>query len=304
LVTSRTERLIAIACAVAIVLIFTSFNLVSRIGTRSTLGVADVAALRFGIGGLVMLPFCVRFGLQGLTFPRALALTATGGLGFALSAYVGFSLAPAAHAAIFLHGVMPFFTALMAAIILGELSHRLAALGHGFIIAGVAGMAWEVSHAVYADQITGDGFFMLASLLWACYTSLVHRFNVPALQAASLVAVFSMLVYLPVYFFFLEKQLFTAALSDIVIQGAYQGIVVGALSILIFTRAVNSLGPARTGLFIASVPALTTFGAATFLGETPSVVSIGFLVLVTLGMILAIEGSRSRWSVARKTLNH
>jgi len=55
LVNGGRERTIALACAVAIVLIFTSFNLISRVGTRSTLGVPDVAALRFGIGGLLML---------------------------------------------------------------------------------------------------------------------------------------------------------------------------------------------------------------------------------------------------------
>ena len=34
-----------------------------------------------------------------------------GGLGYAMLAYVGFSLAPAAHGAIFLHGFLPFWTA-------------------------------------------------------------------------------------------------------------------------------------------------------------------------------------------------
>lgn len=295
LVDDGRERVVAVACAIAIVLIFTSFNLVSRVGTRSTLGVPDVAALRFGIGGLLMLPFCLRLGLRGLTLPKALALTATGGLGFALSAYVGFSLAPASHGAIFLHGVMPFFTALVAAIVLGEITRRLAILGHGLIILGVVGMAWEVSRATDVAQLAGDGFLMLASLVWACYTSLVRRFAVPAVQAASLVAVFSMFIYIPTYVFFLEKRLFTAALSDIVVQGAYQGVVVGALSILIFTRAVNSLGAARTGLFIASVPVLTTIGASLFLGENPSLTSIGFLILVTFGMILAISGSMITW---------
>jgi drug/metabolite transporter (DMT)-like permease len=99
--------------------------------------------------------------------------------------------------------------------------------------------------------------------------------------------------------FFLDKKLFAADFSDIVIQGAYHGVVVGALSILIYTRAVNSLGAAQTALFTAAVPCLTTLGAIPLLGEIPSQLAASGLAIVTVGMVIAIQSSMARTAASR-----
>lgn len=52
------------ACALLAVLLHASFTLVSRLGLRSVLGVADIAAIRFGTGGLLLSPVLLRHGLQ------------------------------------------------------------------------------------------------------------------------------------------------------------------------------------------------------------------------------------------------
>src|ERR1043166_5870568 len=104
------ERLIGISCAGLSVLLFSSFTLVSRLGFSSALAGPDLAALRFGIGGTLLLPVLLWSGLRGMSWRKAAALAWFGGLGFALLAYTGFSLAPAAHGAVLLHGTLPLFT--------------------------------------------------------------------------------------------------------------------------------------------------------------------------------------------------
>jgi drug/metabolite transporter (DMT)-like permease len=74
------------------VLLFSSFTLVSRLGFSSSLTLPDLAALRFGIGGMLLLPALLRFGLSGVRWRDAGALALFGGLGFALSAYAGIAL--------------------------------------------------------------------------------------------------------------------------------------------------------------------------------------------------------------------
>ncbi|MFD1733124.1 EamA family transporter [Deinococcus malanensis] len=107
-------------------LIWSGFILVSRLGAQGTLSAFDVAALRFGVSGLVMLPYLLRHGAGGLTLPQVAALGVSAGLGYAMLAYSGFQLAPAAHAAVFMPGMLPFFTAALAWWFLGSVGHAAA----------------------------------------------------------------------------------------------------------------------------------------------------------------------------------
>lgn len=284
------EFSIGVACALAVVIIFTSFTLLSRIGVRSTLGVPDIAALRFGIGGLLLLPVFLRYKLAGVELAQALALTVTGGLGFALSVYSGLALAPASHGAVFLHGTLPFFAAVLSGFMLAELPNRRGYVGLALILIGVCAMALDSFRGAGARQLLGDLCLLMSSVCWSTYSILVRRYKVTAWHSASIVAFFSMLIYLPIYAVFLEKKLFSAEISDILIQGSYQGIVIGVLSILIYTRAVNSLGAAQAALFTAAVPCLTTLIAIPLLGETPTQVAVTGLFIVSIGMVLAIQG--------------
>jgi drug/metabolite transporter (DMT)-like permease len=291
--------MIAVACAVAVVIIFSSFTLISRVGVRSTLTVPDIAALRFGIGGLILLPVFLKRGLGHLTPRQALWLTATGGLGFALAAYSGFALAPAVHGTVFLHGAIPLCAAALAGIILAERPTRRGLWGLGMILVGVGAMALDSLRGADLTQIVGDAFFLAASLFWCAYSILVQRYQVSAWQSAAVVAFFAMTAYLPIYVLFLDVKLFAADLSDIAIQGAYHGIVVGVLSILIYTRAVNDLGATQTALFTVAVPILTTLVAVPLLGEVPSSLAIAGLLIVTVGMVIAIKSSRGRTAANR-----
>ena len=106
-------RTIGVACGVAVILLFSGFMLVSRMGFASSLKLIDIAALRFSIGGLVLLPALLRHGFAGVRMRNAAALAFTGGLGFALCAYTGLMLAPASHGTVLVHGALPLFTFLL-----------------------------------------------------------------------------------------------------------------------------------------------------------------------------------------------
>ena len=77
--------------------------------------------------------------------------------------------------------------------------------------------------------------------------------------------------------------------KELVLQAVVQGVMLGAVSIFIYTRAVAALGPATTSLFSAAVPSITTLAAVPLLGEVPDVVSAIGLAVVTLGMIVAVR---------------
>ncbi|HSK41904.1 MAG TPA: DMT family transporter, partial [Arenibaculum sp.] len=183
------ERTIGILCGLGVVALFSGFTLVSRLGFSSSLTLPDIAALRFGIGGLLLLPIVLRHGLSGLSWRHAIALAFLGGLGFALFAYAGFSLAPAAHGAVLLHGTLPLFTFAITAAIPAAIPGRKATpaktLGVAMITAGIVVMALDSLLGATAGQLLGDASLLLASVCWASYGILARRLGIPPARAAS-----------------------------------------------------------------------------------------------------------------------
>lgn len=92
--------------------IWTGFILVSRYGGRGMLTGWDVAALRFGVGALIAVYFLPRVTLPPLHVTLLFSLF--GGVGYAVTVYAAFRMAPAAHAAVLLPGSLPFSTAVIA----------------------------------------------------------------------------------------------------------------------------------------------------------------------------------------------
>ncbi|QCI68032.1 DMT family transporter [Phreatobacter stygius] len=296
--------------AATVVALFAGFVLVSRLGLSTALPLTDLAAFRFGIGGLVLLPIVLRSGLAGLRPVQAIALALLGGLGFALLAYSGFALAPAAHGAVLLHGTLPLTTALV--IWASGSGGRPRGGGLVLIACGIAAMAWDGLGQASWSLLAGDLCLVLASLCWSSYAIYVKRLDIPALQAAAIVAVISAIIYLPVYAVLPNRTLFQAAWSDLLAQAAwsdllvqaawsdllvqagFQGVVIGAVSIFVYTRAVALLGAADVALFTAAVPGLTALGGYLLLSEIPSGPSLAGVALVTGGMLIGLRKPKPR----------
>lgn len=286
------ERLVGIVCAILSVTLFSSFTLVSRLGLSSALRPPDVAALRFGIGGTLLLPVLLRYSLRGVAWRNAVALATLGGLGFALLAYAGFSLAPAAHGAVLLHGTLPLFTYAIVSAVARERGARHRTAGILLIAAGIALMAYDSVRIASARQLVGDGFLLLASMSWSAYGVLSRRLRLPPAQGAAIVAVLSMCAFLPFYAVYPGKALLVIGTRELLLQAIVQGVLIGALSIFVYTRAVAALGAAETALFTAAVPCVTTLAAIPVLSEVPSPVAFAGVGVVTLGMLVAMRGQR------------
>ncbi|GAB2176034.1 DMT family transporter [Dongia sp. agr-C8] len=287
------RRAIGLLCGLLSVILFSSFTLASRIGFSSSLTLPDIAALRFGIGGMLLLPVLLRRGLAGVRWRHAVLLALFGGLGFALAAYAGFALAPAAHGAVLLHGTLPLTT--LAVLSLSAPQRRTAAqkLGTLVIAGGILLMGLDSWAGANARQLLGDGCLLLASLLWSAYGVLSRRLGLPPAQGAAIVAVFSMCAFLPVYAVLPGRALLQVAPHELLLQALVQGVLIGAVSIFVYTRAVASLGPTTTAFFTAAVPCVTTLAAIPLLSEVPGPAGMLGVAAVTGGMIVGLLASRS-----------
>jgi drug/metabolite transporter (DMT)-like permease len=273
------NRMVGLAAASCVVVLFAGFVLVSKYGLRTALVPWDLAALRFAVAGLVMLPVALKHGLLGLGLKRSMVLAASGGLGFALCAYWGFNLAPANHGSALIHGTLPLSTALMSCALQRAWPTRWQIISSLAVTAGAAAIIGTSLNALERAPVTGDMLLLGASLCWSCFGVLSSRWRLPPFGTAALVAVISAAVYLPIYLTSGVGHLQDAALQDILQQATFQGLAIGVGSILAYSTAVAYLGPGATALAAASVPVLTAGGA---------------LALVTLGITLGTLGLQAR----------
>lgn len=283
------ERLIGVLCGVSVVALFSSFTLVSRLGFASSLKSIDIAALRFGTAGAIMLPVLLWHGLAGVRFRDATRLMLFGGLGFGLSAYTGLSLAPSAHAAVLIHGTLPLFSFLIGWLTGSAAAGGVGVAGLATIAVGVLAMAWDTLSQNTGRQWLGDGFLILASILWSSYGLLARRLALAPSHSGSIIAVFSAICYLPVYVFLPGKAIFNASWPELALQATVQGALVGALGIFVYGRAVAILGAGGTATYAAAVPCVTVIGAYFLLGERPSPLALAGVLIVSIGMALSIR---------------
>jgi drug/metabolite transporter (DMT)-like permease len=274
------------------VCIWAGFILVSRHGGKGTLTGWDVTALRFGVGALIAL-FC----LPRIALPpfKVIALFSLfGGIGYAVAVYAAFRLAPAAHAAVLLPGALPFETAIIAWLWLGQkpAGRQRGALLLVFVgIAATAADTFAEGPRLSALQLSGDLLFLCGSSLWAVFTLLLRRYPVPPLTATVVTTLGSAVVFLPVWWFLLPSTLAQAPAGEIALQAAYQGILVVFVAMMLYTLAVRQLGAQTVALLMAVVPGLAAVAAVPVLGESLSLLTLAGLGAVTAGAALGARAA-------------
>lgn len=283
------EQVQGAAYAGCVVILFSGFVIASRLGLSRALALPDIAMLRFGLSGIVLLPFLMKYRFSSLRPLEAIALAMLGGLGFALFAYSGFALAPAAHGAVLLHGTLSLTTAVLLWVFGGRAPGRGQIVGLATIILGIAAMVGDGFARVSPTVLIGDASLLLASLCWSAYALYVRHLKLPAVHAAAVVAVISVVMFLPIYTLVPGKMLLVAPWPDLLFQAIFQGILIGVVSIFVYTRAVVLIGPSRVSLFTAIVPVITMIAAIVLLGEVPTALTLVGLVLVTGGMVVALR---------------
>jgi drug/metabolite transporter (DMT)-like permease len=252
--------------AAGAVLIWSGFVLVARMGGTSELNAFDITALRFGVASLVLLPLWLFWKRVPLFNKTMLSLALTGGIGYSTVVYFAFKHAPAAHGAVLISGLLPFFVPLMAFILLHEPLRRNLRIALPIIALGIICLGVDI-FSRSENTLPGDLLLITSSLIWALYTILAKRSGFGAWETAIGSALLSALIFLPVYILWLPKAILLAPVKDIMLQGIYQGLIVAVIAMLFYMAAMTRLGPARTGACMALVPALAGIGASLILGE-------------------------------------
>lgn len=248
------------ALTVALILLLASSPAVTRLSVTHTLTVYDLLVMRCGIGGLIFFPY---FLMQlKRTPPKLLGigflLACCQGWGMHFATILGLQFAPAAHASALGPGFIPVWVAMWGWLFYRNRPSKVQATGLVLISLGAIVLLMNSSGASFDGRtLLGDLFFLLASTLGAIYLVYIQKHQVPPLQGASLVAVYSGLVFVPWFLLApVESRILQAPASELVLQIFYQGIGVGVLFVVMLNYVVVRMGSQRFSIIGACVPIL------------------------------------------------
>lgn len=267
-------------------LIFASTIAFSRLAIKTTLAPVDLIALRFGIGGLLFLPFLF---LAWRTLPAVarragLPMSFSHGWGMVGCSLIGLGFAPASHAAALGPGCVPLFIAAIAPFALGRGLSRQQQIGLSAILLGGAALFVQASYGSSSTALIGDGLFVVAAFLAACYLVFVERYKVPALAGNAVVMVFSAVIVLPVYLIGFESRLLTAPMHDVAIQALFQGFLM-SLAYFLTHFAVLKIGGARVSMIMASIPVITLLMAHSIAGDPIRPLEVFAVLAICCGIV-------------------
>lgn len=289
---------IGFACGILASVIWGVQAVVSRQSVTDGLSAGDVTILRFLAASLVLLPFALKrlkpFPVGKLGWTRALILTALVGPAYSLLLVGGAHFAPALHSSVITPGLIPVATALLAVFVLGDRISMLRVVGLAIIVAGVAVFSFEAmaNTPTREGAWIGDLLFVLIALLWSIFGLLARRWGADAVEVTMATCLLS-LPLLPLLALVQPVNLLSVPLPAIALQAFYQGVLVGAGALFLYTQSVAILGAGRAALFLPLVPVITALAGAILLGEQASALEIAGMALAVIGMVVALRAPSS-----------
>ena len=220
-----SPRALGLLCALGFFCVWTSFIVYSRAGMLSGLTPYDVAALRFAVAGILVLPFAIAWWPRHLT-PLAMVVMASFGPGaiYAVLTFLGLSQSSAAYAGVFSNGSLPVFTMLLAFGFTREVPTRYQVIAVSTLMAGALLVGWQGIWQGGEDVVMAIVFFLCASAVLSFYVFGVKHWKLAPREALALVTLPNALIYLPLWFWYLPSGMADTDIQTILVQGLFQGI--------------------------------------------------------------------------------
>ncbi len=283
-------RALGLVAALATVTIWATFLLVTRFAVKSSFTVEEVLVLRLIPAALLMAPVMWKLGVipRGQSLPRALMLMLGASAVFPYVVSKGLAFAPASDGGALAPGMLPFWTALAAFALAGEIPGPRRRIGLALILTGAMVVSlWQILAGADDGAWRGHLMFLSGSGLWAVYSVIFRQSGLSPLHGMVIGLFWGALLFTPILFASGNVSFATAGLGDIAVMIVLQGFVIGILAMFLFGYAVQILGAAEAAAFGALTPILALLGGVAFLGETVTLLKVAGVALVAVGVFLA-----------------
>ena len=281
--TARTQGYLFVCITMCI---WGGFTILSRLNLNWHVSAWDLVAMRFAIAFLILMPVLIyKKDLAFLWHPRPVILALTGGLAYCLTVYTAFLHAPAAHAAIFLNGCIPLCTAVAAYLLFKQPFDKHTWLSLSIMLSALALMSYLMLHEQASAFGLGDILFFLSAVWWGIFTVLLKQWKLSAWHSMASVAIWSALIYLPIYILFIPKHFQEAEPVHLLVQGVFHGVLVVIIATLTYVAAIERLGAFKTGSIVTLAPFIAAIIAVPLLNEPLSPAIMCGLVGMGIGAL-------------------
>ncbi|MBU3848389.1 MAG: DMT family transporter [Candidatus Acinetobacter avistercoris] len=266
--------------------IWGGFTISARLNAIWHISPWDITALRFILAFCILMPILIyKKDLRFLFKKEPFILAMLGGVAYCLTCYSAFHFVPAAHAAIFLNGSIPICTALAAYILFKQPFDRHTWLSLSIMLCSIIAMSYLMYQATGVAFSMGDILFFMSAIWWGIFTVLLRQWKLSAWHAMTGVAIWSALVYVPIYLLFIPKHLADAQVEHLVMQTIFHGVFVVIIATLTYIEAIKRLGAFKTGSIVTLAPFIAAIIAVPLLGEPLSFAMICGLVGMGVGAL-------------------
>jgi drug/metabolite transporter (DMT)-like permease len=288
---TRGRALLGIALGVAAAVVWGGHAVIARQAVAGQGFVPlDIAVFRYVPAALLLAPLAwrARAEIAALGWRRVLLLSATGGAFNLLLFTTALIFAPASHGGTVAPMTTPIVGALLAIPLLGERPTRgrmaaLAAMAGGVLLIG-----WDGIAGTHPGAWRGDLILLGAGTTWAVFTLLLRRWQVAAIPATAVVSLVSAVVVLPPWLGFRVDDVLRIPAGLLLWQLFAQGVMLGAVSMFLYARAVELLGATRASTLSVMVPVTAILLAALLLGEPLGGPKLAGATLAVGGMLAAV----------------
>lgn len=281
--TARTQGYLFVCITMCI---WGGFTILSRLNLHWHVSAWDLVAMRFAIAFIILMPVLLyKKDLAFLWHPRPIILALTGGLAYCLTVYTAFLQAPAAHAAIFLNGCIPLCTAVAAYLLFKQPFDKHTWLSLIIMLSALALMSYLMLHEQASVFGLGDILFFLSAVWWGIFTVLLKQWKLSAWHSMASVAIWSALIYLPIYILFIPKHFQEAEPVHLLVQGVFHGVLVVIIATLTYVAAIERLGAFKTGSIVTLAPFIAAVIAVPLLNEPLSPAIMCGLVGMGIGAL-------------------
>ncbi|MCL6239648.1 DMT family transporter [Acinetobacter sp. ANC 5033] len=266
--------------------IWGGFTLTARLSANWGISAWDITALRFALAFCILMPILIyKKDTAFLWKKEPFILAMLGGVTYCLTAYSAFHYAPAAHAAIFLNGCIPLCTAIAAFLIFKQPLDKHTWISVVIMVSAISLMSYLMYVETGVAFGLGDLLFFISAIWWGIFTVLLKQWKLSAWHAMAGVAVWSAVVFVPIYLLFFPKHWSDPEPLQLIGQVIFHGIFVVIIATLTYVEAIKRLGAFKAGSIVTLAPFIAAILAVPLLNEPLSFAIVCGLVGMGIGAI-------------------
>ena len=283
MMTSRTQGYVYVAITMCI---WGGFTITARLNAVWHISPWDITALRFSLAFCILMPILIYKKDTAFLFRKEpFILAMIGGLAYCLTSYSAFHFVPAAHAAIFLNGCIPLCTALAGFLLFKQPFDKHTWISLIIMLSAISAMSFLMYKETGVAFGFGDFLFFVSAIWWGLFTVLLRQWKLSAWHSMAGVAIWSAIIYVPIYLLFLPKHLDQASTAHLIMQTLFHGIFVVIIATLTYVEAIKRLGAFKTGSIVTLAPFIAAIIAIPLLNEPLSLAIICGLIGMGVGAL-------------------